>query len=328
MFTTIDTMAADYAKAQAALKLGKHTTWRNFINNQLGQFWEVRDRETSAEVLDGHIIKGETAYRMRQVPPGVQLITMGIDVQADHVWVLTKGYGYQNQQWLIHAGRLETGHTGRQANWEIVDAYIRSEWLSQVDNSVKFYAKKVNIDCRYQRAERDEESTVIYDFCIAIPHREGFINPVMGFSRKRMKEMSIRGIHPLAGSTLTRYNINVDLYKDRAWETLHNPEATPGPKYMHLPIDLPGDIKRQLCSEEQILVDGVPLWKVKDGHTDNHCWDCNIYADVAAEIAGAFSLRNIDPVKTRLQVREKQQRLAEKRNRSRDDFQEGNPDIV
>jgi hypothetical protein len=37
---------------------------------------------------------------------------------------------------------------------------------------------------------------------------------------------------------------------------------------MNLPVDLPGDIQRQLYSEEQILVGGVPIWKVKKGHTD------------------------------------------------------------
>ena len=323
MFTTIATLAADYAKAQAALKLGKIAAWRNFINNQLGKFWEVRDRETKIEVIDGHVSSGDTAYRMRQVPRGVQLLTVGFDVQADHIWVVTKGYGYQNQQWLIHAGRLETGHTGRIRNWAIITSYLRTEWVSQADTSVVHFIQKAAVDCRYQRAERDEESTVVYDYCLT--HKEMFANPVMGFGRKRMKDTGMKRIKPLAGSELVRFNVNVDLYKDRAWETLHNPEVEPGPGYMHLPIDVPETIKKQLCSEEQVLVDGLALWRVKDGHVANHIWDCNIYADCAAELAQVESLRDEDPVADCLRRRAEAQALADQKSRRGGGFQEGIP---
>jgi len=325
MFTTIATLATDYAKAQKGLKVGKIAGWRNFINNQMGQFWEIKDRLTSVEVLESHVTD---SYKMWQVPGPVQKITIGIDVQADHVWVVTKGYGFQNQQWLIHAGRLETGHTGRQPNWDIVDGYICHPWVSQVDPSVVYYAEKINVDCRYQRAERDEESTVVYDFCLRPCYPEGVVNPVMGFGRKRMKLVPYGTSKPIAGSHLVRYNINVDLYKDRAWDTLHDPDIPPGPRYMHLPADLPENIRKQLCSEEQILVDGVPIWKVKDGYTHNHCWDANIYADVAAEFAGVLGLRDIDPVQACIQECETKRRKAEKRRDRRGGLQEGMPDII
>jgi len=326
MFTTMDTLAADYAKAQKALKLGKISAWRNFINNQLGRFWEVRDRETNIDVIDGHVSKGSTAYRMRQVPRGVQVLFTGIDVQADHLWVVTKGYGYQGQQWLIHAGRLETGHTGRIPNWAIVKAYLRGEWISQADSSVSFYIAKAAIDCRYQRAERDEESTVVYDFCVSL-EQDMFANPVMGFGRKRMKDTSTKRVKPLAGSELVRFNVNVDIYKDRAWETLHNPEILPGPGYMHLPIDLPTSIKKQLCSEEQVLVEGHAIWRVKDGHGANHTWDCNVYADVAAELGEVQSLTDDDPVQDCIDKRNVEQAREDQRSRRGSGFQKGLPKL-
>ena len=228
---------------------------------------------------------------------------------------------------MIHAGQLETGHTGRLPNWAIVEDYIRSEWVSQVDETVKFWATKTNVDCRYQRAERDEESTVVYDFCVSFK-QEKFVNPVMGFGRKRMKQTPYRRVKPLAGDELVRYNINVDLYKDRAWETLHNPKIKPGARYMHLPVDLPDDILRQLYSEEQIQVDGLAVWKVKDGFTDNHAWDCDIYADMAAELLGVLGLKNIDAVTSVLKKRETKRRQEAKRDRPEDHFQDGIPDIV
>jgi len=323
MFTTVDTMAADYAKAQKALKAGNHTPWRNFINNQEGRFWEVKDRKTSTKVMERHISE---SYKMGQVPAGVQFLTAGIDVQADHVWTMTKGYGYQNQQWLIHAGRLETGNTGREANWDIVERYIQTHWKSQVDDSIPFFVVKTNIDCRYQRKERDEESTVVYDFCLRFP--PGLVNPVMGYGRARMKLVPYRTAKPIAGSELIRYNVNVDLYKDRFWETLHASKREPGPRYQHLPHDLPDDIRRHLCSEEQVLVDGVPVWRIKDGHTANHCLDCSIYADLAAEFQGVFTLQDVDTIKLVQQERKEASRRREKRrHRHVNDIQEGLPTL-
>jgi phage terminase large subunit GpA-like protein len=111
-------------------------------------------------------------------------------------------------------------------------------------------------------------------------------------------------------------------------DTLHALDSSPGPRYMHLPEDLPGDIRRQLCSEEQFQIDGVAVWKVKDGHTDNHCWDCNIYADLAGELAGVFTLHDVNLVQGILKGRETLRRQAERRNNRDDDFQEGIPELV
>lgn len=295
MFTTVDSLAADYANAMAHRKAGNIKPYRNFRNNQEAMAWEERARQTDLSELRKHI----GTYGSRQVPEWVQILTGGLDVQADHIWAAVKGYGYRNRQALIWAGRLETGHTGREKNWEIVERFVAGEWLSRINENFPYHLARVAVDCRYQRLERDEESTVVYDFCLKFP--EGFCIPVMGFGRKRMKYASYRKAS-VGLKALSRFDINVDLYKDRLWQALYDKEKEPGPGYMHLPSDLPESILRQLASESQKLIRPkggreYVVWVPKKEHLPNHVWDTCVYADFAAEIAGVFHLLDVDMAK-------------------------------
>ena len=294
MFTTVDQLATEFAAAMKAKKAGNINFYRNFWNNQEAKVWEERERETDITQLKRHI----GSYRMRQVPAGVQIICLGIDVGADHVWAVVKGYGYRNEQWLIWAGRIETGHTGRATNWDIVEQFVTSEWISNVDESVKFYAVRAAVDCRYQRAERDEESTAVYDFCLRFP--AGYVIPVMGYDRLRMRYAPYRAAN-VAGKALKRFDLNVDGGKDKLWQSLYDKDREPGPGYMHLPADLPGEILNHLSSESQRLVGGrsgrqMLVWAPKTDGRANHTWDASVYADFAAELAGVFHLHDVNVV--------------------------------
>jgi len=292
MFTTVDTLAGDYANAMLHMKAGNEKPYRNFRNNQEAIAWEERERQTDVNKLKKHI----SSYPMRAVPAWVQMLTAGLDVQADHLWASVKGYGFRNQQALIWAGRIETGHTGKAGNWNIVENFLLSEWPSAVDENFKFHLSRIAVDCRYQRPERDEESTVVYDFCLNFP--EGYCVPVMGYGRQRMKYASYKTAS-VAGKALKRFDLNVDMYKDRLWQALYDKEKEPGPGYMHLPSNIAEDILRQLASEDQQLKRPkggreYVVWVRKKGFRQNHVWDTNVYADFAAEIAGVFHLQDIN----------------------------------
>ncbi len=298
MFTTVDQLAAEWVTADRHRKSGNILPFRNFWNNQNARAWEQRERETSLTHLASH--KGDYSMADRLVPAKVQMICHGIDVQIDCVWIATKGFGFRNEQWLLWAGRIETGHTGRAENWDIVENYLRAEWISAADRKVNYHTSRAAVDCRYQRVERDEESTVVYDFCLRFP--EGAVIPVMGYGRDRMHG-SLYKVRPVVGKALRRFDLNVDMGKDRLWQVLFDKEKSPGPGYMHLPNDLPDSIARQLASEVQFVKPTrgkheIVTWMKKPGFRDNHIWDANVYCDLAAEIAGVFSLRDIDYVKT------------------------------
>ena len=287
MFTTVDTLAADFANAMRHRKSGNILPLRNFWNNQNARAWEEKERETSLTVLKSHI----SNYRMAEVPSKVQMICHGIDVQADHVYIATKGYAFRFESFLINAIRLETGNTGIAENWKIVEQYLRSQWFSK--ENVPYFSAKAGVDCRYQR---DEESTVVYDFCLLF--QPFTVIPIMGYGRDRMNTMPYR-FRDVIGKALKRLDLNVDNSKDRLWQTLFDKEKTPGPGYMHLPNDMPESYMRQLASESQRIKRSrtgkeIVVWEKKEGFNENHLWDACGYADSIAEIAGVFFLQNVD----------------------------------
>ena len=306
MFTTVDQLASEWVIADAHRKAGNILPLRNFWNNQMAEAWEQRERATSLTELQKHV--GEYSMQNRLVPRKVQMICHGIDVQIDCVWVVTKGYGFRNEQWLLWAGRLETGHTGKAENWDLVEQYVRSEWVSKEDETVRYYASRAAVDCRYQR---DEESAVVYDFCLRFP--EGAVIPVMGYGRERM-HASLYKARPVAGKAMRRFDLNVDAAKDRLWQAIYDKEKEPGPGYLHLPNDLPESLARQLASEAQLIKRArsgreMVVWVKKEGYRENHIWDANLYCDLAAELSGVFSLQDMDyvqAVRGRLQKRQGQ----------------------
>ena len=172
--------------------------------------------------------------------------------------------------------------------------------MSAADESVTYHASRAAVDCRYQQAERDEDSTVVYDFCLRFP--EDAVIPVMGYGRNRMHGSHYK-VRPVVGKALRRFDLNVDMGKDRLWQVLFDKEKSPGPGYMHLPADLPESVARQLASETQLVKRTrqgreIVTWKLKLGFRDNHILDANVYCDLAAELAGVFSLADIDYVRS------------------------------
>ena len=151
--------------------------------------------------------------------------------------------------------------------------------------------------------------------------------PVMGYGRARMG-INYYKVRQVAGKALKRFDLNVDMGKDRLWQVLHDKEKSPGPGYMHLPADLPDSYYRQLASEmmvarRQRTGREVWSWILKEGFRENHLLDGNIYCDLAAEISGVFSLADVDYVQEFNQAGKKR---SSSKGRS-DDFWASTPDI-
>lgn len=289
-FRTVDKMAALFAdawKAKEQGKIGQYQTWRC---HQEAEFWEHRQRDTNVETVRRHI---DQTYHMGQVSRGVQVITVGVDVQMDHLWVAVIGFGYRWESWLIDARRLETGDTGVSENWQILRDMLVSTWPSAIDERITFNAAKAAIDSRYQRSER-----VVYGVCLEYP--DGLVVPVLGEGRDKMRDMPHQTAKPLPGMDLKRYRLNTDAAKDQVWFALHDPERQMGSSYMHLPSDVPDHVIEQLSSEKEIVIrvgrkkELMRVWRPKEEGRANHLLDCTGYARLVAELAGVSYLRDVD----------------------------------
>jgi len=309
-FMTIDRLAAAWAESQIAYRKGDIGPLQNFINGQLAEPWAEVDAEVDISILDTRC----GTYRSGTVPPGVVMLTAGLDVQLDHVWLLVVGWGFLSECWIVDWERLETGDTSEVENYEVVRQALRFRWPMSVQPADRKEAakgvltmpiRKAGIDCAY----RPEP---VRDFCRAAAEID--IVPVRGDPAVRGR--AYRGARvagpprgtPLAkvpGAIEERFDLNVDLYKDRLHRFLTS--QTEGPGYLHLPADATEDLASQLTAEKRVPVRDARgrakgfTWKVKKGSRANHLLDCFNYAAAAGDFAGARLIAdpNAPPTDTR-----------------------------
>lgn len=277
-FMTIDRMAALWARAIEAKKIGDIGPLQDFYNSHLARPFEEREKETEESVLVRH--RGN--YKAGTVPVGVQMITAGLDVQLDHIWYRLLGWGYMSEVWSIIEGRLETGDTSQLENYELVEKLLDARWPFVDDKEHTIGIYRAAIDCNYR-------TDVVFDFCRL--HNDVLI-PVRGDDTVRNRVFRATKI---AGGALVRFDINTNAIKDR-WFRLLYESAAPGPGYMHLHADTTDETFEQLASEEQRQIRRGrhvdKIWVKKDGYRANHLLDCDVYSIFAAEIAGARFLRD------------------------------------
>lgn len=276
-FMTIDRLAAKWAEAQIHKRAGDIGPLQDFINSQLGEPFEEREKETEESRLVSHI----GSHKPEIIPKGVQLITAGFDVQLDHVYFRILGWGYMSEVWSITEGRLETGDTSQLENYKLVEELLEMQWPLADDEQHKGGIYRAAIDCNYR-------PDVVFDFCIR--HSDTIV-PVRGDDS--VKSKIYRAVR-LTSGRLIRYDLNTNAIKDRLYRLLYESVAA-GPGYFHLHAETTGETLEQLASEEQrkrkIGRHYDMVW-VQKPHKPNHLWDCDVYAAFAAELAGVRMLRD------------------------------------
>jgi len=283
-FLTIATLAADWVKADLAWKAGDKAKKQNFINSRMGESWEEKEKETSIDKIKLHI----GSHKQDTIPAGVQMLTAGIDVQLDHLYVLIEGWGYLSESWLIMATRLETGDTRLIENYRSLEELLAKTWITD-DGLYKLFINRAAIDMRFR-------GDVIVDLCKKC--RTGNLIPIMGDATVTK---ALYRASKIAGGTITRYDLNTNALKDRVFRQLFETAAS-GPGYMHLSGDIMPDVIEQLAAEHQVLVRNRRtkkqelVWIPKEDHKPNHYLDCKVYSTAAAEIAGVRTLQSLEEI--------------------------------
>jgi phage terminase large subunit GpA-like protein len=291
-FMTINRLAKEWAEAQLARKAGDIGPLQGFINSRLAEPWKETEKKTELGKIKLHI----GSHKSSVVPKGVQMLSCGVDIQLDHVWVSVDGWCYLSEVYSIYEGRLETGDTSQLENLDILRDFLHSPWPAEDDKERIFHIYRTAIDTGYR-------PEVVKDFCSKCTELN--ILQVRGDDTVRTRPYRATKI---AGGTMLRFDLNVTEYKNRLYRLLFESQV-PGPGYWHLNADITEELLGHLTAEEQRMIRTRRkkryelLWVPKGEHLANHIWDCKVYSAFAAELAGATMLQ--DPEK------EKKQPLAE-----------------
>jgi phage terminase large subunit GpA-like protein len=122
----LEILVEKFLAAEAALKKGDDTKMRSFVNNQLGETWELKGNNPEREEL---IERGED-YEEWTCPAEALIATCFVDVQrggdvsgAARLHYLVEGWGRGMENWGIARG-IVIGNPLERSTWDALDAEL------------------------------------------------------------------------------------------------------------------------------------------------------------------------------------------------------------
>jgi phage terminase large subunit GpA-like protein len=246
-----------------------------FINLRLGETWEEQGFSLEPHDLRRRCEKYGGDDKT-EVPKGVGLLTAAADVQDDRLVAVVKGWGAEEESWLI-AYEEFFGDPGQQQVWNEADEFLRTVWKHASGRSMTIAATFIDSGGHHT----DE----VYKFVKGRQSRRVFSCKGSSESGKEILQKFTQN----NSYRVRLYMIGSDTAKDRIFSRLQIP--APGPGYVHLPHWAEDEYLEQLTSEKRVTRyrrgRGVVREYVKT-RARNEALDCEVYA-----LAALYSLGNM-----------------------------------
>jgi phage terminase large subunit GpA-like protein len=270
------TLAAVFLRAQES---GEPQDVMDFANSYLAEPWQDR----VAAVTEAEIARSvDDEHHHGDCPEAVQVVTAAIDVQADRLEWSVHGWGYDEETWLLECGRVES--------WQD----LRSLLFDRLWGPKQLRIRVALIDSRHRRDE-----------VLQFARQEQVVRMIAGVERDSPVPFSTVRIekHPRTGEPLPQaqivWTINVGMFKDIAAARLRREDEAQKRGRIHLPVDLPADVVKQLASEHKVRQrsggKARDRWVKRPGHLRNEAWDLLVYQLAAARLVRIDTLRSDRP---------------------------------
>ncbi len=251
----------------------------NFVNSWLAEIWEEKAEETKPEkliALAGDYIEGT-------IPQGVLVLTGFVDVQKDHFYALIRGWGYNEESWLIRACRLES--------WEdVISMFFKTNYAYKNNIEKTLSIRMTCIDSGYRTNEVYEVCRKYHEIARATKghdHLYGMPYKISHLDRDSQGNVIKGG--------LTLFHLDTSYYKDKINRMVHAQPGDPG--QWHLFENISNDYLNQFCAEHKILMRDKKTgrtweeWKLISTSSANHYLDCEVGAIAAADMIRVSALR-------------------------------------
>lgn len=278
-----------------------------WVNGKLAEAWHIKGESLEIEELRRLCVPvGAGGYALGTVPPDVLLLTMSVDVQADHCWAIVEGWTAGGiNAYLIWAERIESpAGTGL---WQLdrlrARVFPRQDFRSSLGISLGF------VDSGFRTGE-------VYAFCLERKARFWF--PVDGQEHlasphyaKSIEKMPGAEGKPLKGG-VQLLHVNNSHWSAAIWGQLQNsfravtgktddlpPDLARPPGRRFFPEDCPEWVLVQLTSEAAITRKKggrvIVVYDKRPGRSDNHVLDCFRYNAAGADWGGVRNLTAAAP---------------------------------
>lgn len=266
-------------------------TLQQWINESLGETWEEQAEKIDAVGLGSRI----ESYTAASLPPGVQLLTVGTDVQDDRLESHIYGWGADEECWHIEHIVLR-GDPGGQALWDEHDALLRKRY--RTDDGRELLIESCCVDSGGHFTEQ------VYRYCLRRKRfRVWAIKGIGGPGRPGWPKKAGRG----KSVAVALWLVGVDTIKALLYGRLKKVIA-PGPGYIHFDANVDDEYFAQLTSEVCVtrLSQGrrMQSWKPKKMGIRQEALDCTVYAYAAmlgrggAELLSVRARRPVKAVET------------------------------
>jgi phage terminase large subunit GpA-like protein len=237
-----------------------------FTNTVWGEVWEDKGGGLDPEKLETR----KEEYDV-EVPAGVAMLTMGVDVQADRLEYLVRGWGAGEESWLVDhdviLGDPEIRRGMPHSPWDQLDQVRRQDWTTPSGKPMRIAATCV--DSGYQ-------TDAVYDYC----------RPLYGQRVFAVKGSSTPGrpIVPRRPSVNNKgkvrlFELGTEAAKDVIYSRLRM--VIPGPQFMHLPTWTTGAYFEQITAERtkrrQVAGRWIRRYELPRGRR-SETLDCEVYA--------------------------------------------------
>ncbi len=246
-----------------------------FTNTRLAESWELRGEGAEETELEK---RRESLPQAQELPEGVLMLTLGVDVQRDRIVASVIGWGLGKEGWIVDHFILRGAPALPEENpdspWRELDELRARRWKHPTGEMLRIACTCV---------DSGDQTKIVYDYtrrrererCHSIKGIDGFGKPLVN-----------NGTRPDKNKTLL-YLVGVDTAKERIYSGLK--QETDGPGRIHIlkKEHLGAEYLAELTAEHIITTKrkgrAVKHFEVLAGRR-NEALDCAVYASAAREI--------------------------------------------
>lgn len=267
----------EFEEACAAAEKGDVGPMQLFVNETLGETWEVKGDRSDEHELQKRA--QANPYPLCTIPAGGLVLTAGIDVQRNRWEITVWAWGRGLESWVVDH-RIIEGNPANDDDWAQVTEYLRRRY-PQAWHGGTLGLSAISIDS-------GDQTHAVYNWVRKVQYQLPQVRAVRGSSEEgrpilgasSLQDVDWRGQKHRHGVKL--WLVGVDTAKDLLLGQLAIEQAGPG--CVHFAQDLPREWYEQLTAEQRILtkVQGRDVYRWVKRRPRNEVLDCRNYALHAA----------------------------------------------
>ncbi|WP_280190346.1 phage terminase large subunit family protein [Delftia sp. PS-11] len=267
----------EFEKALKALEAGDTGPMQLFVNETLGETWELQGDRTDEHALQARA----EPFKLGVVPRGALYLTAGVDVQRTWWQITVWAWGRGIESWPVARITIE-GNPAVDEEWEPVSTFLLQRF-PQAGHGPSLGISATSIDS-------SDQTHAVYNWVRNNQGRIPNLRPIKGDDNKpivgpsSLQDVNHRGRKVQRGIKL--FLVGVDQAKDLLLGQLAI--TAPGPGYVHFSADLPREFYEQLTAEQRVLTkaNGQDAYKWVKRRPRNEELDIRNYALHAAMAQG------------------------------------------